>query len=267
MNDQITNEINEEVVLSISDKIVGLFVEPSKLFSNLSKQKHAALDWAIPLVLLILLAISIQFLIMNNPALKQQLVDEQMAVVQKMLDDAVAEGTLSQEQADQRYDGAAERMDQQMGAGLIISIVSIIIVSLIFFFATTGIYVLVIKFGLKGNGTYKDGLTAYGLPGYIMVLQLFITIILMLLMTDTKIGTDAAKILGYDVKQLPGYLLSYIDPIKIWFYVVVGIAFAKMFKSENTGIYIATMLGIWFLFGIGFFALAQVVPFLQFMIR
>ena len=158
-------------------------------------------------------------------------------------------------------------MIKQLVVVLITRIFSFLIVYFFFFFATTGIYVLVIKFGLKGNGTYKDGLTAYGLPGYIMVLQLFITIILMLLMTDTKIGTDAAKILGYDVKQLPGYLLSYIDPIKIWFYVVVGIAFAKMFKSENTGIYIATMLGIWFLFGIGFFALAQVVQFLQFMIR
>lgn len=267
MNDQITNEINEEVELSISDKIVGLFVEPSKLFSDLSKRKLATLDWAIPLVLLILLAISVQFLIMNNPALKQQLVDEQMAVVQKMLDDAVAEGAITQEQADQRYNGAAEQMEQQMGAGLIVSIVSIIIVSLIFFFATTGIYFLVVKFGLKGNGSYKDGLTAYGLPGYIMVLQLIVTIILMLLMTDTKIGTDAAKILGYDVKELPGYLLSYIDPIKIWFYIVIGIAFAKMFKSEKTGLYISTTLGIWFIFGISFFALAQVVPFLQFMIR
>lgn len=267
MNDETTNESIEVSELTLTDKITGVFTEPANLFTELSKQKLQALDWAIPLILLVLLAISMQFIVMNSPALKQKAIEEQMPIVEKMLDDAVEAGQMTQEQADQQYDAAMERMDQQMSAGLIISIVSIIIISFIFFFASTGIYVLIVKFGLKGEGTYKMGLTANGLPGYIMVLQLIIMIILMLLMTDTKVGTNAAYFLDLNVKEFSGYLLSYIDPIKIWFYVVAGIAFAKMFNSEKTGLYIASLLGVWFIFGMAFFALAQAVPFLQFMIR
>lgn len=266
MNDQ-TNEVYEQNEMPNTDKVVSLFTEPTQLFLTLSKHKPNSMDWVIPLVLLILLSIGVQFLIMNNPALKHQVVQEQMEMVEKMFDDAVKQGRMTQEQADQQLDAAAERMDQQIGAGLIITTVTIIIIALIFFFAATGMYVLIVKFGLKGNGGYKEGLTAYGLPGYIMVIQLIITVILMLTMEDTKAGTDACKILGYDVQQLTGYLLSYLDPIKIWFYTVVGIAFAKMFKSEKTGLYISTVLGVWVLFGIAFYGLAQVVPFLKFMIR
>lgn len=262
-----TVELNESYELSITDKVVGLFTEPSNLFSNLSKQKPKSIDWAIPLVIMILLAISIQFLVLNNPVLKHQVVQEQMDRIEVMLNDAVEQGKMTQGQAEQQLDAIAERMDQQMSAGLIMTIIIIIAISLIFFFAATGVYVLIIKLGLKGSGTYKEGLTAYGLPGHIMILQLIITIILMLYMGDIKIGTDAAKILGYDVQEFSGYLLSYIDPLKIWFYVIVGIAFAKMFKSEKTGVYVSTMLGVWFFFGIAFYGLAQVVPFLKFIIR
>ena len=174
---------------------------------------------------------------------------------------------MSQQQADQQLEAAADRMDQQMKAGLLIGVVTIIIFSFLFFFVISGVFILIVKFGLKGEGAYNAGLTAYGLPGYIMALQLVITIILMLVMGDIKIGTDATKLLGLNIKEFSGYLFSYIDPIKIWFYVVVGVAFAKMFKSNKAGLYVSTVLSVWFLFGIAFWGLAQVVPVLQFMIR
>jgi len=43
----------------------------------------------------------------------------------------------------------------------------------------------------------------------------------------------------------------------------LGISFAKMFKSESTGKYIATFIGAWVAFGIVFFLVAQQVPVLQ----
>lgn len=260
-------QANEDNKLSISDKVVGLFTEPSTLFSNLSKQRPRSIDWAIPLVLLIIIAIGVQFLVLYDPVLKQQAVQERLEYIEKMINDNVEQGKMTQGQADQQLDIIAEQLDQQMSAEVIMSIVFIIVISLIFFFAATGLYVLIVKFGLKGTGGFQEGLTAYGLPGYIMLLQLIITIILMLYMEDIKIGTDFAKILGYDVQEFSGYLLSYIDPFKIWFYIVVGIAFAKMFKSEKTGSYVFSILGVWFVLGISFFGLAQVIPFLKFMIR
>jgi hypothetical protein len=267
MNDQTASLIKEDYELSASDKFVSLFTEPSKLFTDLSHQKPKTTDWLIPLIALMLLAMGVQILVLTNPTLKHQAVQEQLGRVEAFFDDAIEKGQMTQEQADQQLEASAERMDRQMKAGLLIGVVTIIILAFLFFFVVSGVFILIVKFGLKGEGTYKAGLTAYGLPGFIMALQLIITMILMLTMSDIKMGTDAAKILGYDVQELNGYLLSYVDPIKIWFYVVVAIAFAKMFKSENIGLYISTILGVWFFFGIAFYGLAQVVPFLKFMIQ
>ena len=267
MNDQTVGLTNEEYELSASDKFASLFTEPSKLFSDLSHQKPKTTDWLIPLIVLMVLAMSVQVLILNSPKLKYQAAQEQMGTVETLLDDAVTKGQMTQEQADQRLEEVADRVDKQMNAGLLIGVVTIIIFSFLFFFVVSGVFILIVKFGLKGEGAYNAGLTAYGLPGYIMALQLIITIILMLVMGDIKIGTDVTKLLGLNIKKISGYLLSYIDPIKIWFYVVVGVAFAKMFKSNRTGLYVSTVLSVWFLFGIAFWGLAQVVPVFQFMIR
>ena len=227
MKDQRASLTKEEYELSASDKFVSLFTEPSKLFADLSHQRPKTTDWLIPLIVLMVLAMSVQVLILNSPVLKHQAVQEQLERVEVYFDDAVSKGQMSQQQADQQLEAAADRMDQQMKAGLLIGVVTIIIFSFLFFFVISGVFILIVKFGLKGEGAYNAGLTAYGLPGYIMALQLVITIILMLVMGDIKIGTDATKLLGLNIKDFSGYLLSYIDPIKIWFYIVVGVAFAK----------------------------------------
>ena len=49
---QTVNLTNEEYELSISDKLVSLFTEPSKLFADLSHQKPKTTDWLIPLFVL-----------------------------------------------------------------------------------------------------------------------------------------------------------------------------------------------------------------------
>ena len=257
----------EQTGISVSDKLVGVFTEPGSLFTKLSFTKPKVTDWAVPLVLLMILAMTVQFAILQNPVLKQQAVAEQLEKVEAFLAGYVEDGKLSQAQADQQLDAAADRMEQQMDAGLIIGIVSIVVISLIFFFAVSGVYIFIAKFVLKGEGTYKAGLTAYGLAGYILALQLITTIILIMAAGDIHYGTDAAKLISADPQEFAGYLLGYLDPFKIWFYVVVGIAFAKMFKSDSTIKYIATTLGVWLIFGLAFYGLAQVVPFLKLMIR
>ncbi|MBP9119397.1 MAG: hypothetical protein KBF59_00890, partial [Ignavibacterium sp.] len=76
-----------------------------------------------------------------------------------------------------------------------------------------------------------------------------------------------ASLMGMDLKTLPGFLLSRLDVFSIWFYIVVGIAFAKMFKSDNVKKYIFTSIGVWLVFMFIIFGLAQVSPVFGNMIR
>ena len=64
-------------------------------------------------------------------------------------------------------------------------------------------------------------------------------------------------------ESIGALLLSKIDPFSIWFYAVISIGFAKMFKSETTGKYYAMVFGLWIGFSIILYFVAQAVPFLK----
>ena len=135
------------------------------------------------------------------------------------------------------------------------------------FFVFTTIAFLISKFVFKGEGSYSQAMTAMGLPMYISVLQSIILIIVGMLMGKMLTGLNPASLTGMDIKTLSGFLLSRLDVFSIWFYVVVGIAFAKMFKSDNTRKYIFTSIGIWLVFMFIIFGLGQVSPIFKNMIR
>ena len=163
-------------------------------------------------------------------------------------------------------DRTSEMMNNPMFIYLFPSI-GIFVMSLIWFFVFTTIGFLVAKFAFKGDGGFTQAMSAMGLPLYISVLQSIILIILGLLMGKMITGLNPASLMGMDAKTLPGFLLSRLDVLSIWFYVVVGIAFAKMFKSDNVKKYILASLGIWLVFMFIIFGLAQVSPMFGNMIR
>ena len=110
-------------------------------------------------------------------------------------------------------------------------------------------------------------MTALGLPFYISVLGSIVLVILGLLMGKMLTGLNPASLMGMDIKSLPGFLLSRLDVFAIWFYLVVGISFAKMFKSDNVKKYMFASVGIWLVFMFIIYGLGQVSPIFKNMIR
>ncbi len=267
LENQDLKALAEEEEISISDKLIGVFTEPGKLFKDLSNKKPKTTDWLIPLSLIILVVLMMQLVIFVRPSLKDQAVSKQMVEVEKRLDEAVAEGRISQETADTQYDQTYDALNNQMGQIMIFNAVAIVVFSLIFFFIVSGFFILLAKFGLKGEGSYKMGLSAYGLPMYISILQLVLNILLIVAMDSIETGTNLTKIAGWNIKEFSGYMASYIDPFSIWFYTILGLSFAKMFKSESTGKYIAAFLSAWVAAGVIFYFVAQEVPILQNLIQ
>lgn len=263
MEDQVTvqpeqpeNEIEE---LSHTDKIVGVISEPSNLFSKLAFLNTKVTDWLLPLLALMLVSIIATFIYMSNPEIKLEMQQQQKKAMQEQFDKMVESGQLTREQADEQLD---KTMDMMGSSGMmqIFSSIGIVVMMLLWFFVFTTVGFLVAKFAFKGDGSYSQAMTAMGLPFYISVLQSIILIIVGLLMGKMITGLNPASLMGMDLKTLPGFLLSRFDLFSIWFYVVVGIAFAKMFKSDNIKKYIFASLGIWLVFMFLIFGLAQVSP-------
>ena len=262
-SEQPTNEMEE---LSHTDKIVGVISEPTNLFSKLAFLKPKATDWLLPLLALIIVAIVATFIYMANPEIKLEMQQQQQKAMQEQFDKMVESGQMTREQADEQIERTSGMIDNPMFTYLFPSI-GIFVVSLIWFFVFTTVGFLVAKFALKGDGQYTQAMSAMGLPLYISVLQSVLLIIVGMLMGKMLTGLNPASLTGMDAKTLPGFLLSRLDVFSIWFYVVVGIAFAKMFKSGNTKKYIIASLGIWLVFMFIIFGLGQVSPIFKNMIR
>ena len=252
--------------LSHTDKIVGVISEPSNLFSKLVFLPTKATDWILPLLALIVVAIVSTFIYMSNPEIKYQMQQEQEKAMREQFDKMVESGQMSREQADEQMEQSAQFVNNPMFMYLIPSI-SVFVIMLLWFFIFTTLAFLLAKFALKGEGGYSQAMTAMGLPLYISVLGSIILVIAGMLMGKMLTGLNPATLMGMDLKTLPGFLLSRLDFFTIWFYVVVGISFAKMFKSDNVKKYVITSLAAWLIFMFIIFGLAQAVPQLGGMLR
>lgn len=257
-------DAQEELELSHTDKLVGVFAEPQPMFSKIAKFPAKTSDWLIPVFVVIVVAILSQFVMLSNPEIKQQQQDKMMERIEKQFDEAVEKGQMTRDQADQQLETMQDNMSS--GAGGIFQTIGIVVGipvgMFIVFFVVTGFFFAVSKFGLKGEGAYKDVMVAYGLPMYISVIEIIISVIAALAMGKLMTGLSAADLVGMDKATTTGFLLSKANPLSIWYYIVFGIGLAKMNKSDDVKKYVIAVVAIWLGFSILFHFLTKAVPFL-----
>ena len=246
--------------LSHSDKMIGVFSEPAKMFQQTSRFPTRNKDWVIPVFILFLVAALIRILAMTNEEVYFEAKRQGIERINKMVEN----GTLTREQGDEAIDNVDKQMQFMQGpVGWVITIATTLIFGFIIFFIIVGFYYLLIRFLLKGEGTFSSALVANGLTMYISTLQLIIAGILTMLLGQMMTDTSLASFMGIDKNTITGWLLAKVDPISIWAYIVLSIGFAKMFKSKTTGKYYAMVFGSWLIVMFILFQISQAVPFLQ----
>jgi hypothetical protein len=176
----------------------------------------------------------------------------------------VESGQMTKDQKEQQLQQTRDFMENQGSTQLIFSTLGILIFTFVMFFIVSGVFFAVAKFGLHGVGDYKGAMAAYGLPHYIIVIQVIVMVILAFVLDRFLQGTSVAAILDSDKTTFVGWVFSKLDIFSIWFYAVVAVGFAKMFKSESYGKYFAMVFGLWLGVGFIFWLLADAVPFLRF---
>ncbi len=252
----------EEFELSHTDKLAGIFTEPSATFEATAKFPPKTSDWLIPVFSLIIVVIISNFLIMSNPIIKQAIVEKQLSIVEKQFADAVESGSMSQQQADEQMDRVRDTIDQQMAAGQIFSVIGVLLGVFIVFFIVAGVYFLFSRFALKGDGTYASAMVPYGLSFYISIIAAIIQLILSLSMDKHFQDLSVATFIDMDTSTFIGMLLSKLDIFSIWAYSIIAIGLAKMFKSEDSGKYFAMVFGLWIGVSIIWYFVVKAVPFL-----
>lgn len=255
-----------ETELSHTDKMVGIFTEPSSTYENIAKFPLRTIDWLLPFLILLAFVATSQIVVMNNPEIAYQVKEKQLEKIEKSFSESVEKGQMTQEQADQQMDRVRDQMDSMSGGiGMVIQTASIFIVGFIFLFIVCGVYFLLAKFALKGEGTYVSALVASGLTSYISLIQILVAAILAIVMGRLVSDTSIASFIDADKSTFVGFLLSKLDIISIWAYAVLAIGLAKLFKSQTTGKYYALVFGLWIFWGLLVFVLSKAVPFLSFL--
>jgi hypothetical protein len=253
---QVTEEVHEPEPMGHLDKMVGVFIEPGETFYAMSKHDPKTADWLLPLVLLILISIITVIISFSNPEIKAQMMLKQREAMEKQFEEQVASGAITQEQADKSKEMAMNFMGNPIMA-VVVPTIGITIMTFLWFFFFSLVGWLIAKSLYHDQGSYLQAMTALGLPLYISILGIIVMLILGIMTGKMVTGVNLALISGADVKTFAGYIQSKIDVFGIWFYVVTGIAFAKIFKSQSVGKYITTSVGLWLFFSILLFILAS----------
>jgi hypothetical protein len=258
-------QTSSEQELSHTDKMIGIFTSPKETFEQIAKFPPKTMDWFIPVLVLCVVVALTQILVMTNPDIAYQAKQKQMEAIQKNFDEAVAKKQMTQEQADEQISKIEERMASGGAMIYVFQTVGIFIVVFLMFFILCGIYFLVSKFALKGDGTYASVLVADGLVSYIVILQIIVGAIFAFAMGKLIRDVSAASLMDMDKSTIVGWLLAKIDPFAIWAYAVLSIGLAKMFKSASTGKYFIMVFGLWIIGGLLLWFIAKAVPFLGFL--
>ena len=267
-DDQVNNEElleENEFELSHSDKMVGVFSEPTNTFAEIAKTPPKVIDWLVPLLIFIVVSSLSSVIMISNPQIKFNMMEKQTEAMEKSFAEYVDSGAMTQEQADTQIEKVRETMEGNGTAIIISQVVATVIMGFIVFFIMCGFYYGVVRLILKGDGTFGNVMVAYGLPFYIASIQAILVVIVAMLMNKMVTDLSVATFLDLDKTELVGFLLSKLDLLTIWFYVVVGIGLAKMFKSDDTKKYVGMVLGLWLGFSFLFFYLGNAIPFLSFL--
>jgi len=245
--------------LTHSDKMTGVFTEPEATFKQTALFPPHTSDWLLPLLLVIVVSIISNIILMSNSETSFLIKQKQVEQIEKQeaeLQKKVQNGELTSDQAEQTSEAMRKGIDMMSGPlGMVISSVSIIVARFVFFFIFVLIFYLLAKYALKGEGTFTSAMTAYGLPQYILAVQALLATIFAVLLGKLFMDTSVASFIGADKKELSGFLLSFIDPISIWFYAVLSIALAKMFKAASNTNYYFVGFGVWIVTGFILYAL------------
>lgn len=239
LTDNVSIETAENI--SLGDALAGVFSEPGNTFEqvkNSAKKNY----WLIPLIILIAVSMLSSILVTRDEELTSEIKTQQKEAMKKRLDEAVKEGKMTREQADEQLD----KTDKMFGGstfvifGLIGSIAGVLII----FFLKALVYWGGLKL-FKGSAGYSDIMNVLGLVSLITAIQLIVDTVLAIVMGKLMMNIGPVLLLSKESMSKDMYMfIANFDLINIWSLIVTGIGLAKVSKLKS-GITIPFAFALW----------------------
>ena len=227
--------------ISLSDALAGVFSEPGETFTEVKRSTRSTY-WLLPLIIIAFITALASFIVLNDEELSSEIKKTQMDAVKEKLDEAVKEGKITREQANEQLE-----QTQKMFSGVIFTAIGIAggFFGVIFiFFILSLIYWLVFKM-FKGGGSFINFMNVLGLASIITSIQVIINSVLAIFMG--RIYVNLGPVWLFTEEQLGKGLFKFVasfDLLTIWYLAVISIGFAKV-SELKTSVTMPVVYGLW----------------------
>ncbi|MCC6866645.1 MAG: YIP1 family protein [Ignavibacteria bacterium] len=229
LNESESNPVELDENISLGDAMAGVFSEPGVTFESvkISKKKNY---WLIPLLILLVISVISSILVTRDEELSSEIKSQQIEAMRKRFDDAVKEGKMTREQADEQLD----KSEKMFGGNtfVIFGVLGSFFGILIIFFLKALIYWGGLKI-FKGTAGYIDIMNVLGLAALITAIQMIVDTVLAIFMGKLMINIGPVLLVSKESlgKDLYSFIASF-DLINIWYLIVIGIGIAKVSKLK-----------------------------------
>lgn len=239
----VTVDQPPEESMSFMDKAAGIFYEPTSVFQSVRKSGVKFADWFVPVIVLAILASVNVYVRFSTPDLRYQSIQ----IAEQGIDKMVAQGKMTQEQAQQ----AKQRMESGSSSILeAIGIVGAVVFTFIAFFIVSAAWFLVGKFALKGQITYSHAMGVAGLATWIAAVGVILDIVLSVSMSRLDGGLQLGMLTSMNMSSKGYLLMSKVNLFTLWglFASAIGLAVLSGKKVFQSAVWV---YGIWIVWTVG----------------
>lgn len=239
------------------EKFTGIFMEPGKMFKNLSYFKPNFLNWLIPILAYVLIFSICEYIMLNNPDVKKEKFEAHYQMMESKVNNSLEKGSLSREEAE-------DILDLEYEKAKYFSVGSEFVPTFIFKLVTTFLQVLIVVVILQffmnlffsEIFVFKRTLLIYGLSFIVLIPEVLIRTITVL-MTGSYISVlNFSLFLTGD--NFITFFISSINPFILWFYLVLCIGIIETYRVKNKKKIYSLIYGSWCLMVVlNYFAMQQ----------
>jgi hypothetical protein len=225
--------------MSLMARLLNIFATPGEVFDQVRAARPSAANWLVPASLCAVLGVLASFLIFSQPAIIQQIHEQQA----KVFDAQVKAGKMTQAQADEAV-AAAEKFSGPTGLKFFGS-VGAVFGSFASVFWWGLLLWLVGRFALKAELGFMKVMEVAGLASAISVLEGVLKMLLIFGLSNPLASPSLALLIkDPDPQNKLFMLLSLLNIMTFWVLVVRSIGLAKL-AGVSFGKTAVWVFGVW----------------------
>ena len=236
---------------TVWSRLLNVFAAPGEVFEEVKNSKPSTANWLAPALIFIVVGVISSVVIFSQPAIAQQIRDQQ----NKVMDDQVKAGKLTQAQADQ----ALTAMDKFYGPKMMMVFGSVgaMFGSFAHIFWWAFVLWLMAQWFLKTKIPFLKAAEVAGLTTMILVLGAVVTILLTVITGKLGMTPSLALTVGdFDLKNKVHLLLAAVNIFSFWQLGVAACGLARLtgkpFSKALLLVFLYWLAFTLFFVGIGF---------------